>query len=782
MNRLLTILSIVCCLSCGLADEVRLAGETGAADNVTGAAGREFFERQIRPLLSTHCLECHSAAAAVENGELDLQSPAGIARGGSRGRLISTTADQPHLLLAAVGYLDPDLQMPPKGQLTPDQIQLLKQWVDLGLPVPEYQPETIRGQESIDFAAGREFWSFQPLQEMQPPGGVPSRGYESAAIDAYVTDRLSAAGLSLSAAASPVVLVRRLSFDLAGLPPELPDLVRAEAGGEGWFELEVERLLAAESYGERWSRFWLDLARYADFTPDWQSPTDRGWLYRDWVVSAFNRNLPYDEFVRMQLAADLTPAAPITDHAALGFLGLSPTYWKELRLAPSVIQQIVADEWDERTDVVTRTFLGLTVSCARCHDHKFDPISTEDYYALAGVVASSQLDERPLLDAETTQLVIDGRKQLQQLQQQLQAKPAPEGNVRDMLEEQLAALRAAIPQLDTPFAHVLREATLHVLPQGEDMTRLEYREGEAMDLEVFRRGNPANRGDLVPRRFLTVLSAGGEVPLRDGSGRRQLADAILEQGQALTARVIVNRIWAEHFGSGLVRTTSDFGQQGERPSHPELLDYLAWRFVEQGWDLKWLHRQILHSRVWQQGSFWHEAGSTTDPDNRLLWRSPRRQLPFEMWRDAMLSVSGRLQREVGGPGKTIDTPDFFRRSLYLVVDREELHPVQRIHDFPEASAHSPVRVPTTTPLQQLYLLNSDWVLQRTQDFAARTADLPVDDRVSRIWMSAWGRPPTERELSLAREFVKDAAGDPGEERWQDLIQSVLSANEFYFLN
>lgn len=782
MNRLLTTLSFLCCVPWGWADEADFADETSGT-TVVDAAGREFFERQIRPLLSEHCLKCHSSAAAAENGELDLQSPAGIARGGTRGRLLSATADGSHLLLTAVGYLDSELQMPPDGQLTGEQIQLLKQWVKLGLPVPEYQPEAIRGREAIDFAAGRRFWSFQPLHAVQPPGDVPLRGHESAAIDAFVADRLSSAGLSLSAAAAPAELLRRLSFDLTGLPPEIADLQRAETAAGGWYESEVERLLAAEAYGERWTRFWLDLARYTDFTPDWQTPTDRGWLYRDWVVDAFNRNLAFDEFVRLQLAADLIPEVAAEDHAALGFLGLSPTYWKELRLAPSVIQQIVADEWDERTDAVTRTFLGLTVSCARCHDHKFDPISTQDYYGLAGVVASSQLHERPLLEAETAQRVIEGRKQLEQLQQKLQAKPAPEGETREMLEQQVVELRAAIPQLDTPFAHVLREATLHVLPQGEDMTRLEYREGEAMDLEVFRRGNPSNRGDLVPRRFLTVLSAEGEVPLREGSGRRQLAEAILQQGQALTARVIVNRIWAEHFGSGLVRTTSDFGQQGERPTHPELLNYLAWRFVEQGWDMKWLHRQILLSRVWQQSSAWNEAGATSDPDNRLLWRSPRRQLPFEMWRDAILSVSGRLQREVGGPGRTIDTADFFRRSLYLVVDREELHPVQRMHDFPEASAHSPIRVPTTTPLQQLYLLNSDWVLQRSQDVAARTAELPVAERVSQIWMLALGRRPSERELTLAGAFVADAAAsETGEQQWQDLIQSVLSVNEFYFLN
>lgn len=744
----------------------------------------EFFENKVRPLLQEHCLECHSTEAAAENGELDLQRAAGIARGGSRGLLNDASSPESGLLARVISYQDsdPDLRMPPSGQLSPGQREVLMQWAMMGLPVPEYQPEEVRRTEEIDFAAGREFWAFQPLQQIVLPDEFPRVGRESEVIDFMIQHRLQQAGIDRGQPASRPVLMRRLSFDLTGLPPSPEDLSRVLTEDDQWVAREIERLLGEVSYGERWARFWLDLARYTDLTPDWQSPTDRGWLYRDWVVAAFNRNLPYDEFVRLQLAADKVHGASPADQAALGFLGLSPTYWKELRLAPEVIQQIVADEWDERTDTVSRTFLGLTVSCARCHDHKFDPVSTEDYYGLTGVVASTQLDERPLLAAETAARVIAGRSELAELQEQLNAKPEPAAQLRESLERKISELRNSIPELETPFAHVVRDATIHVLPDGAEKTRLEYHEGEAIDLEVFRRGNPSNRGKKVGRRFLTVLSTEGEVALRQGSGRLQLADAILNEGRSLTARVIVNRVWAEHFGRGLVGTLSDFGRQGDRPSHPELLEYLSGRFIEEGWDIKWLHRQILLSQTWQLSSEWNDKAGAKDPENRLLWRANRRQLPFEMWRDAMLSASGRLEATVGGPGSSIDQQEFFRRSLYLIVAREELHPVQRMHDFPEATAHSPARVPTTTPLQQLYMLNSDWIRQRAVDLHQRLGAGDERQRIQRLWQLSWGRHATDAELEDAVQFIRSGGGTSDEiPAWQDLIQAVLSANEFHFL-
>ncbi|MCA9038600.1 MAG: DUF1549 domain-containing protein, partial [Planctomycetaceae bacterium] len=365
-----------------------------------------------------------------------------------------------------------------------------------------------------------------------------------------------------------------------------------ESDDQNAFETLVEELLASPHYGERWARMWLDLARYTDFTPDWQNPTDRGWLYRDWVINAFNTNMRYDRFVKLQLAADQLPDTPPDDFAALGFLGLSPTYWKELRLAPTVIEQIVADEWDERIDAVSRTFLGLTVACARCHDHKFDPVSTQDYYALAGVFASTQLHEQPLLPAEESRGVISARKKLIQLQDQLKSVKEKDSSQAEALAKQIAEFKAANPHVEMPFAHTVKDASVFVVADGPDATKLTYAESQARDLPVFHRGNPANTGEIVPRRYLSIFNPSGSANgFEHGSGRIDLANAMLSRSEGLVARVMVNRIWARHFGKGLVSTESDFGSQGDPPSHPQLLEYLAFHFVKQGWDIKWLHRQ-----------------------------------------------------------------------------------------------------------------------------------------------------------------------------------------------
>ncbi|MFN8705094.1 MAG: DUF1549 and DUF1553 domain-containing protein, partial [Planctomyces sp.] len=454
---------------------------------------------------------------------------------------------------------------------------------------------------------------------------------------AFVRAAQKTRDLEPSPEADPAVLLRRLTFDLIGLPPTPEEVTSFLADrSEDRYEKAVERLMESPHFGERWARVWLDLARYTDFTPDWQNPTGRGWLYRDWVVRAMNENMPYDRFVKLQIAGDLMNEVAPEDLAALGFLGLSPTYWKELRLAPSVIEQIVADEWDERIDAVSRTFLGLTVACARCHDHKFDPVSTQDYYALAGVFASTQLHERPLKPAAESARIEQVVAKYKDLQNQLTAlKDKPEAE-RKAVEDQIAAHRAANPDLDDPWAHVLREASVYVLPDGDEMTRLDYRENEFRDLPVFRRGNPSNPGDVVARRYLAVFQSDPNQPetFQRGSGRLELADAIVEKSSGLLARVIVNRIWDQHFGAGLVRTTSDFGSQGDRPTHPELLEYLAAEFVRRGWDLKWLHQEIVTSSTYRQSSAYRDDAMQVDPANQLLWRANRRRLDIEMWRDA----------------------------------------------------------------------------------------------------------------------------------------------------
>ncbi len=775
-----------------------LTGMAGTlnADEADGAvqdraAQVEFFERQVRPILQQRCMECHAAAVAAENGDLNLETIEGIALGGSRGALFSESAESGSLLLLAVGYTDGSLQMPPAGKIPAAEIEILTRWVREGGVLPEYTVAPRAPTDSIDFAEGRKFWSFQPLRSVSVPELSGDQAWGRGPIDAFVWQSLRDAELSPGPAASKEILLRRVTFDLTGLPPTVEEREQflADESPQAWERL-VDRLLAAPQYGERWARFWLDLARYTDFTPDWQSPTDRGWLYRDWVVQAFNRNLPYDQFLRLQLAADLQPDADPQDQAALGFLGLSPTYWKELRLAPVVIEQIVADEWDERIDAVTRTFLGLTVACARCHDHKFDPISAEDYYGLAGVFASCQLDERPLLPTAEVAGVKAARQKLRELETTLKGLQDRQDTGAAAVQQEIQQLRAANPHVDLPFAHVLRESSIYVLPEGDELTKLDYRDGQARDLPIFRRGNPGNPGELVPRRFLTVLSPNEPRPLNAGSGRGQLAQAILEDAQGLIARVIVNRIWDQHFGAGLVRTVSDFGVQGDRPTHPELLEYLAWDFVQHGWDLKRLHREILLSATWQQSSGWRAEGDARDPENRLLWRGPRRRLDFEMWRDAALLSTKELDLRAGGPGRPVDDLANLRRSLYLIVAREELHPVLRMHDVPEASAHSPRREPTTTPLQQLYLLNSPWIEQRATVLSEQMASLEPAQGVQTVYRRLFGREPDERELQFGLAFLRQSEGETEgttdaaipAARWQDYCQALFSVNEFHFVD
>ena len=790
-SRAMALLLFVCWNGSLRAMPWQQAGSASSVSQVARSQSAEFFEREIRPILQQRCVECHSSALAAENGELDLETVEGIAAGGSRGLLFAGAEVQQGagLLLQAVEYADPDLQMPPAGRLPAAEIVKLQQWVRDGAALPEYVARPRPVTTAIDFAEARQFWSFRPLAQVSLPA-VSAAGaeWQAGPIDAFVWQSLQQRGLLPSEQAERLVLLRRASFLVTGLPPtpEEQAAIVADASAD-WWPRTVDSLLAAQQYGERWARFWLDLVRYTDFTPDWQNPTDRGWLYRDWVVRAFNGNVPYDQFVRLQLAADLLPGAPPEDFAATGLLGLSPTYWKELRLAPSVIEQIVADEWDERVDCVSRTFLGLTVSCARCHDHKFDAISTEDYYGLAGVFASTQLDERPLLPAADAQRVKAARARLRELEGRLKALTEKQDPAAATVTAEIAQLRASEPQIDAPFAHVLRDAAVYVLPQGEEMTQLQYREGEARDLPVFRRGNPGNPGAVVPRRFLTVLSPETPRLLNTGSGRLQLAEALTNEAAPLLARVIVNRIWDAYFGAGLVRTTSDFGIQGDRPTHPELLEYLAGELVSRGWDLKWLQREILLSATWRQSSVWREAADAVDPENRLLWRVSHRRLDFEMWRDAALSAAGVLDRTVGGPGQSIDDPQAFRRSLYLTVAREELHPVLRMHDFPEASSHSPRREPTTTPLQQLYFLNSAWVEARAVQLCDRLQAFAGEERVRQAYALLLARKPDAEEIRAGLEFTAAQAASAGgtfeaeQAAWAEYLQALLGLSEFVTL-
>jgi hypothetical protein len=753
----------------------------------------EHFERRIRPLLHRHCYECHSGEAKVVQGGLRLDRRDLLLAGGDSGPAVIPGKPAESLLVASLAHAGDGLDMPPQGRLPAAEIDLVADWIARGAAMPDDGGSGAAGA-APDIEGSRDFWSFRPLSAPPPP--AIDDPWIRTPVDAFVLAALRERGLAPAPEADRATLLRRLSFDLVGLPPT-PEEVDAFVTdpSSGAFDAAVERLLASPHHGERWGRMWLDLARYTDTTESWLGSTAGAWYYRDWVVRAFNDDVPYDRFVRRQLATDHLADTGPDDLAALGFLGLSPTYFKELQLPPDIIKVIVADEWEERVDAVGRTFLGLSLACARCHDHKFDPVTQDDYYALAGVFASTRMADRPMIPADDYRPVAAAKEEVVRLEAELakakKQKPPVAETIAD-LEAKIAAVKAATPLYDTPLVSAVIDEALDVVLAGDDPqsgTRLAWRTG-AQDLPVHVRGNPNRPGRVVPRRFLTVLSRGEPRPLSTGSGRADLADAILTEAGPLAARVIVNRIWLGHFGRGLVETPSNFGPMGAPPSHPALLEHLAAGFVEHGWSLKWLHRQIVGSAAWRQSSRFDAAAHAHDPDNRLLWRAHRRRLEIEPWRDAMLAVTGELAPSIGGPPLAADDPANLRRTIYTTVHRREPATMLLLHDFPDPSLHAERRLETTTPLQGLFTLNSPFVAARAAALAARLAREVPDDALARVHRAhglLFGRRAREDELWAAAEFLtaSRAGGDAvasAEAAWQAYAHALLGSNEFLFVD
>lgn len=637
-------------------------------------------------------------------------------------------------------------------------------------------------------------WSFEPLREHVLPE-VERAGWPKRRIDSFLLASMETEGLNPAPEADGRTLARRLSFHLRGLPPTLEEVASFEIAfgqdGDAAVSAQVDAWLASPHYGERWARHWLDLARYTDVTASWLESTASAWLYRDWVVQAFNEDLGYDEFIKRQLAVDLMPGRDPEENAALGFLGLSPTYWKELQLPPEIIKGTVADEWEERVDALGRTFLGLTLGCARCHDHMSDPVTARDYYAIAGVFASVRLADRPTLEPELWTPVARARAEVAELEAEKKAlgkkKPAPADRDEQVaeVERKIAAIQAATPHYHVPMANGVEEAALFVKPKddGKHGTKLDFVGGQSRDLPLHLRGDPNQVGEIIPRGFLSAFpSVNGEVRrFSEGSGRRELAEAIVTEAAPLAARVFVNRIWRHHFGNGLVGTPSEFGNAGERPTHPALLDDLAARFVEGGWSVKWLHREILTSAAWRQAAT-HRESEVNDPENRLLSRMPRRRLEIEAWRDAMLVASGELDRQLGGEPVDLTAPSNRRRTIYGKIHRRDLDPMLRLHDFPDPTAHSPKRPETTTPLQLLFTLNSPFVEGRAKALGSELAAVEESggDPVVMVYGRLFQRVPSSREREAATAFLegKDGSG----KSWAEYAQVLLGSNEFLFLD
>jgi hypothetical protein len=757
------------------------------------SADLEFFEKKIRPVLVEHCYQCHSTAAKKAKGGLRLDTREALRQGGDSGPALVVGRAAETLLIKALRH-EGELKMPPRVKLPAAVVADFVRWIDAGAADPRGAATTAKGR-GVDIEAGRRFWSFQPVRAAELPS-VSEPHWPRRRLDYFILHQLDRHGLRPAAEAERRTLLRRLALDLVGLPPTSEEVEafvhdpRPDA-----YEQQVERLLASPHYGERWGRHWLDVARYAEDHPTSEAtnqPPRHAWRYRDWVIRALNADLPYNEFVRRQLAADLMPNLPSAEIAALGFLGLSPVYHKEPRLAPAVITAIAADEWDERIDTITRGFLGLTVACARCHDHKFDPISTEDYYSLAGIMASTQPVEWPLVPTDAAEAARVTSLRLAQIEAKLRVSFLKEtrtgvpdaGPQRTAYERRLAELEAKVERLKEeekavfsgPLANAVRDAGLWIDGADPAFTHLDYRAGVPRDLPVFVRGDVEKHGPIVPRRFLRVLSTGEPRPFRHGSGRLELADAIVGDAAMLAGRVVVNRVWGWHFGRPLVATPSDFGHTGTAPSHPELLDDLTARFMRDGWSLKTLHREIVLSATYRQSSRANPQAAAVDADNRLLGRMPRRRLDVESLRDAVLAVCGTLDRTAGGPARNLGDAEFRRRTVYGKVSRSAPAELHRLFDLPDAKRHGDARDVTTTPLQQLYLLNAPLLMDQAASLVQTLAPTDDDAMIRALFRHILLRAPSDRETALARQLVGEAR------QWPLLAHALLASNEFLFVD
>jgi uncharacterized protein DUF1549/uncharacterized protein DUF1553/cytochrome c len=893
----------------------------------------DFFETKVRPILATECFSCHSES---QLGGLRLDSREAMILGGKSGPAIVPGDPDKSLLVNAIRQTGA-LKMPKGGKLAADQIEAIAQWIRTGAvwPTTAKPKNPAKGELVVD-PARRAFWSFQPLHPTPAPAVKNSR-WGRTDIDRFILSRLEKEGLAPVGSADRRTLLRRATLDLTGIPPTVEQIEAFENDkAPDAFAKVIDRLLASSQYGERWGRLWLDVARYGE--DDYRSldPMGRGlapysnaYLYRDWVVKAFNDDLPYDQFVRAQLAGDqMDEKSRVRTLPALGFLGQGPWFYDN-----GAVEVTRADERHDRIDVVSRGFLGLTVGCARCHDHKYDPIPTKDYYAMAGVFASTTYKEYPQAPQSVVEQYTEQEKKLKNKEKSLgeflqtEAKQLSESLTLQTSKYMQAAWRVggepkedlnevidknkldyelmqrwirflARPPRYYPFlkdwqammqkggtaaeakklADAFQTLLLDVLFERKDLNEqndiiiaksltgtkkkeplfkpnefvtnddfcpscsvetkampmertnlwmdvfvrdlddpmlpgvmqkfkpglLAFRgwglerqlsaerrayltamrediesfkksmpapypyvhgvadQEKPVDLPVSLRGNPNNLGDVVPRGFLSVLSPDSRLCFTKGSGRLELADAILRQPLAM--RVIVNRIWKWHFGTGIVDTPSNFGFNGERPIHPELLEYLADFFIKNGMSIKKLHREIMLSAVYQLSNESIKANYDKDSANRFYWRANRRRMDVEQIRDSLLATSGALDKKIGGPSEAL-TPQSTRRTLYGKVSRYKLDDFLQLFDFPSPNISAEQRYATNVPLQRLFFMNSDFVQQQAELLVRRIESAPTAEaRIQKAYSLVFGRAATPEEVRLAVEYLRNEPLKEYEER------------------
>lgn len=773
----------------------------------------DFFERRIRPILAVHCFECHRAGAKKLGGNLLLDSRAGIMQGGETGPVITPGDPEASLLIHAVRHTDPQLTMPPDDKLPPEAIADLEQWVRMGAPDPRTKDTvaTLLQKEAIDWEAAREWWSFRPVRDPAPPA-VSGSEWPANDIDRFILARLEKEGISPASDAEKRALIRRATFDLIGLPPTPREvmLFLADESSDA-FGAVVERLLASPHYGERWGRHWLDVVRYADTAGDNSDfPIPQMHRYRDWVIRAFNRDLPYDQFVREQLAGDLLPGESLQDThdrlIATGYIANARRFGSRVEDYP---QHLTIED---TIDNLGRSFLGLTVGCARCHDHKFDPVTSADYYALYGIFASTRYPWPGIeLDKRQRDLVpLVAQDEFERLRNEHDEKKSRlERDVEELKEslKNTAETERKMQEQQLEKAELALKNFIEAGPPYE-LAYAVAETGRAGDEAIQIQGDPAKPGKVVSRRFLEVLG-GQQLPSdNNSSGRLQLAEWIVASDNPLTARVMVNRIWQHHFGKGLVPTPNDFGKQGKPPTHPELLDWLATRFVESGWSIKEMHRLIMLSRSYRLAGTPGTEIFAHDAENHLLSAFPRRRLDAEAIRDTLLVLGGNLNTSAPGAHPFPPQSDWnftqhnpFKavyetrhRSVYLMTQRIQRHPYLAIFDGADPSASTPARTTSTTPLQALFLLNDPFVHKQAKLFAERIRGASEDDagRLEFAYLSALGRLPQSEEIARSRQFLttvrgtlREAGGTTDEleaAAWEAIVRVLFRLNEFVYVD
>jgi cytochrome c553 len=755
-----------------------------------------FFELKVRPVLATECLSCHGGKKT--SGGLSVATREALIKGGDRGPAIVVGDPDRSLLIQAIRKSHDEVRMPPEKRLSEQTVADVARWIAQGASWPSTRPGP-GPDATAAVAPPAPHWAFEKVRAPMPP--PDPTGWSAGPIDRFIAARRAAAGLRPVRRADRRTLIRRATFDLIGLPPS-PGEIRAfldDRGPDAYARL-IDRLLASPHYGERWGRHWMDVAHYADTAGDNADyPVPEAVRYRDYIIDAFNRDKPYDRFVREQLAGDVLArgkAGPeyAESVAATGFLALSRRY----ATGPYELWHLTLEDAIETTG---RAFLGLTLRCARCHDHKFDPVTQRDYYAFYGMFASTAF---PYAGSEEFQSKGIPRSGFVPLVDPARAEPEWKAYRERMaeLERLIPSIESAgdggrLPPLKAEYSRLKRTSMPPALPAAYAVA-----EGKPIDVPLQRRGEPGSPGPVVPHgvpRF-AFLAAEAPPPAATGSsGRYELAQWLTRPGHPLTARVMVNRIWQHHFGRGIVATPSNFGVRGEAPTHPELLDWLAATFVDDGWSIKALHREILLSETYQLASDDEPRNASLDPADRWLWRFPRRRLDAESIRDAMLAVSGRL--DVSRPAchpfppiedwhwtqhdafKTVYASD--HRSVYLMTQRLVRHPFLALFDGPDTNTSTDVRSRSTVPLQALYFLNNPFVLGCAEGLAGRmiAAGDRTTDRIAHGFELAWGRPPEPDERDRAFRFVGDAASVATDrEAWTGLARVLLTANEFLYID